>query len=73
MRSLASEYRQKRSRITAEMSLAVKAEDLAPILGRGWAIARKTPANLERYARCITHAEYEDAVLKAFKAKQGAK
>jgi hypothetical protein len=73
MRSLASEYRRKRSRITSEMSLAVTARDLEPFLGKGWGICRKTPANLERYERCITHAEYEDAVLKAFELLRGAK
>jgi hypothetical protein len=29
--------------------------------GPGWAICRKTPKNLERYARCLTKSEYNKA------------
>ena len=29
--------------------------------GKNWAIARKTPKNLSRYARCITRREYNEA------------
>ena len=31
------------------------------ILGEGWGIARKTPANLERYANCVTPQQYQEA------------
>ena len=31
------------------------------ILGTGWAVAAKTPANLERYANCVTPKQYQEA------------
>lgn len=37
------------------------AEELRAILGPSWGICRKTPKNLERYTRCITLREYNDA------------
>lgn len=37
------------------------AEELRAILGENWGICRKTPNNLERYARCITRKEYDEA------------
>jgi hypothetical protein len=46
------------------------AEALTAILGKGWAIARKTPRNLARYGRCITRREYEEAARQAVEAQR---
>ena len=35
--------------------------ELREILGPGWGICRPTPRNLERYARCITKKQYDEA------------
>jgi len=43
--------------------------ELAPFLGRGWAICRNTPANRERYTRCITPKQYRDAEAAVIEAR----
>ena len=43
--------------------------ELAPFLGRGWAICRDTPANRARYTRCITQRQYAAAKAAAIEAR----
>lgn len=44
-------------------------DELDTILGPSWAICRKTPNNLERYARCVSPKEYAAAEAKAIAAR----
>lgn len=41
-----------------------RAAELNAVLGSRWAICRNTPKNRERYGRCITRKQYDDAVNK---------
>jgi len=43
--------------------------ELEPFLGDSWAICRNTPANRERYKRCITPKQYAEAQRKALDAR----
>lgn len=43
--------------------------ELEPFLGSRWAICRNTPANRERYGRCLTPRQYADAQAAAIKAR----
>ena len=46
------------------------ADELSAVLGTNrWAIARKTPANLARYERCLTPKEYAEATKRALAAR----
>lgn len=44
-------------------------DELNAILGKSWAICRKTPNNLARYARCLSPKEYAAAEAKAIAAR----
>ena len=44
-------------------------DDLEPYIGRQWAICRDTPANRERYGRCLTKKQYAEAQDKAITAR----
>ena len=45
--------------------------ELAAVLGTGWAICPKTPANRARYARCLSRAEYVRACAEAMRRREG--
>ena len=44
-------------------------EEMAPFIGRNWGLCRKTPANLAKYERCLTVADYEDARRRGMNAR----
>jgi hypothetical protein len=54
---------------TVEELTRVTALDLEPFIGRKWAICRNTPDNRERFGRCLTRKEYEQAEAAALAVK----
>ena len=78
IRTLAECQRDRADRALAEAqpeyyAANATANELRAILGPGWAIARKTPANLARYGRCITRREYEEACRQALANRRATK